>query len=117
MSEAIKPTPEMWVVYHDDVVVRVKAGSDTLYEVYLPEYDDEEFAKERAKAIENAQMIADAGNVFNDTGLTPRQLADRLKDVETAMRDAREMIEADHVDAAYQMLGEAISKLVEGSAP
>ncbi|WEM00064.1 MULTISPECIES: hypothetical protein [Delftia] len=58
-----------------------------------------------------------AQEVMAETGLTPRQLADRMKAVESAMRDAREMIEADHVDAAYQMLGEAIANLVKGAKP
>lgn len=64
-----------------------------------------------------SRLIAEAGTVHHETGLTPRQMADRMKAVESAMRDAREMIEADHVDAAYQMLGEAITDLVKGAKP
>ncbi|GEM_PF-4057446 len=64
-----------------------------------------------------SRLIAEAGTVHHETGLTPRQLVDRMKAVESAMRDAREMIEADHVDAAYQMLGEAITNLVRREKP
>ncbi len=35
----------------------------------------------------NARLIAEAGTVAHETGLTPRQLAERCKELEAALRD------------------------------
>jgi len=36
---------------------------------------------------DHARLIAEAGTVLHETGLTPRQLAERCKELETALRD------------------------------
>ncbi len=38
---------------------------------------------EQAQA--NAKLIAEAGTVFNETGYTPRQLVDRIDELEAAL--------------------------------
>ena len=118
MSEASKPTPGPWTVsglggpLEQSLKIRAPSWGMVAHvgvNPSMPHWD----LPQRA----NAALIAEAGTVHHETGLTPRQMADRMKAVESAMRDAREMIEADHVDAAYQMLGEAITDLVKGAKP
>ncbi|WP_336695672.1 hypothetical protein [Delftia acidovorans] len=121
MSEARKPTPGPWI--HGNWLKAVEGGIDEAgwCEVWMIEADGVKslpfVACKHQDMQANAALIAEAGTVHHETGLTPRQLVDRMKAVESAMRDAREMIEADHVDAAYQMLGEAITNLVKGATP
>lgn len=125
MSEASKPTPGPWFSDREGRIWR-RPPAD-LYENGGGVAGDRPIAvaekgwygkDEMGYPVEaNATLIAEAGTVHHETGLTPRQMADRMKAVESAMRDAREMIEADHVDAAYQMLGEAIANLVKGAKP
>ncbi|WP_333906118.1 hypothetical protein [Delftia acidovorans] len=112
MSEASKPTPGPWFEHREGfstVYVEARIGGGMVQEVAACGPTDAGQYQQAA----NARLIAEAGTVHHETGLTPRQLVDRMKAVESAMRDAREMIEADHVDAAYQMLGEAITNLVK----
>lgn len=40
----------------------------------------------------NARLIAEAGTVHHETGLTPCQLAERVKEMEVALHDAEEYI-------------------------
>lgn len=114
MSEAIKPTPGPWSKGYS-----VNGACCVWLDGHTEPYADmgENSTWIDCETVGNATLIAEAGNVFHETGLTPRQLVDRMKAVESAMRDAREMIEADHVDAAYQMLGEAITNLVKREKP
>ena len=116
MSEASKPTPGPWFEHREGfstVYVEARIGGGMVQEVAACGPTDAGQYQQAA----NARLIAEAGTVHHETGLTPRQLVDRMKAVESAMRDAREMIEADHVDAAYQMLGEAITNLVRREKP
>lgn len=41
----------------------------------------------------NAQLIAEAGTVAHETGLTPRQLAERCKELEAALSDLAVLFE------------------------
>lgn len=116
MSEASKPTPGPWFEHREGfstVYVEARIGGGMVQEVAACGPTDAGQYQQAA----NARLIAEAGTVHHETGLTPRQLVDRMKALESAMRDACEMIEADHVDAAYQMLGEAIANLVKGAKP
>lgn len=120
MSEAIKPAMGEWHAEGNCFYTLQHAGwrrGEERFENRLFGHVQPGRNSSLAEANPIASLFAEAGNVLHETGLTPRQLVDRMKAVESAMRDAREMIEADHVDAAYQMLGEAITNLVRREKP
>lgn len=82
MSEAIKPTPGPWVaksrdVYHGRkrVVFNANAASKE------PLNMKEEFLQAEA----NARLIAEAGTVFHNTGLSPVQLVEMVKELKEAL--------------------------------
>ena len=88
MSEAIKPTPGPWVAvgsggpWEQRISIRA-AHWGTVAAVgvdpSLPHWDGPQRA--------NARLIAEAGTVAHETGLTPRQLVERVKELEEALRD------------------------------
>ena len=57
-----------------DVDLYLYAGTCQIGKVYLGENDEA-----------NAALIAEAGTVANETGLTPRQLAERIVELEAAL--------------------------------
>lgn len=71
-----------WEVEGDGWITRRWHNSDRqqICRVYNadPKYGDTEFNA-------NARLIAEAGTVAHETGLTPRQLAERCKELETAL--------------------------------
>lgn len=85
MGEA-KPTPGVWKWDSDPVKgdplgrvrFRVVTIGKTITQCYYSSSD------ENAEA--DARLIADAGTVFHTTGLTPRQLVERVKELEEALR-------------------------------
>lgn len=85
MSEA-KPTPGEWKWDSDPIKgdplgrvrFRVVTMGKTITQCYYSSSD------ENAEA--DARLIADAGTVFNTTGLTPSQLVERVKELEGALR-------------------------------
>lgn len=42
----------------------------------------------KERAIANANLIAEAGTVHHETGLTPRQLVERVKELEVVLQEA-----------------------------
>lgn len=82
MSEAIKPTPGPWEIVQAEagIVVRTESPSKTRYEASryaaIGGFERED-PKQLAEAMANARLIAEAGTVFHETGLSPRQLAER----------------------------------------
>ena len=46
--------------------------------------------KRANKARADAELIAEAFNVYMETGLTPRQLADRIEHLESMIRHSQE---------------------------
>ena len=86
MSEAIKPTPGPWVAvgsggpWEQRISIRA-ANWGTVAAVgvdpSLPHWDGPQRA--------NARLIAEAGTVFHETQCTPRQLVERVKELEEAL--------------------------------
>lgn len=62
---------------------------------------------------ENARLIAEAGTVLHETGLTPRQLAEQRAALLEALRYARRFLNADDHDTAYV---DAAIALAQGDA-
>lgn len=82
MSEAIKPTPGPWAVARM-TPCRVDTASGSISISWSSNNDSG--ARER-EAEANARLIAEAGTVFHNTGLSPRQLVERVKELEGALR-------------------------------
>ncbi len=83
MSEAIKPTPGHWIL--DD------ADPDDAYR-YVVHGDGDTFGcicristNGNANPEDDARLIAEAGTVHYETGLTPRQLVERVKELEDTL--------------------------------
>ena len=84
MSEAIKPTPGPWIVspYADGFEVDGPGGICIAQAQQLKPIRKKEDHDQR-KA--NARLIAEAGTVRHETGLSPRQLVGRVKELEEAL--------------------------------
>lgn len=102
MSEAIKPTPGPWTVD--------KAPPNALYR-YVECGEGDSFGyvcristNGNANSQDDALLIADAGNTFAATGLTPRQLVERVKELEEVARSLVAYDEAEHEDHVLLML-------------
>ena len=74
MSEA-KPTPGPWHVANG---VQIRGEREQIAKVWMMRGGE-------GKA--NASLIAEAGTVRGETGLTPRQLVERVKELERALGD------------------------------
>jgi len=80
MSEA-KPTPGEWKVA-PLTPCRVNTQSGAISIGWASNHDD---GARELEAEANALLIADAGNTYNTTGLTPSQLVERVKELEEAL--------------------------------
>lgn len=91
MSEKLKPTPGPWL-FGDwsnnkpgevdeagwvDVWARLADGTRSLPVVSCKHQQE----------IENARLIAEAGTVFHECGLGPRELLEAVRDLQTAISD------------------------------
>lgn len=95
MSEAIKPTPGPWTVSGLggpwEQSLKIRAPSWGLVAQIgvnpgMPHWD----LPQRA----NAALIAEAGNVFHETGLTPRQLVEQRDALAEALLQTTDVYEA-----------------------
>ena len=85
MSDEMKPTPGVWKWDSDPIKgdplgrlrFRVVTTGKTITQCYYS--SDDEHAKD------DTRLIAEAGTVHHETGLTPRQLVERVKELEKAM--------------------------------
>ncbi len=87
MSESIKPTPGpcwVWIVEDDD---------DTSYMTVFERLDTQGRHEGvpicRLQSEHAAGLIAEAGTLFHETGLSPRQLAERNAELLEALRALR----------------------------
>lgn len=92
MSEAIKPTPGEWLYGH-------REGADGMWRTEVFSGDGEVIATLSwypkptnygwigTYREANARLIAEAGTVYYETGLTPRQLVERVGELEEALTE------------------------------
>ena len=126
MSEAIKPTPGPMRVQADDkwpfYIRTLDAAGDCVFQEDMPAYstaqrslaqcllglhisrDSDGAVRANAVALANAELRADAHNVLTTTGLTPRQLVERVKELEEVARALVAYDEAEHEDHVLLML-------------
>lgn len=101
MSEAIKPTPGPWTAKGRDVFIgrlRVVHAANAASSTPMNMRDEVE------QAHRNALFIAEAGTVFHETGLSPRQLAERNEELVEVVRELVAYDESDHEDSVGMML-------------
>lgn len=103
MSEA-KPTPGPWVIHPTALHPAVRSvgtgeiGPRRICTVGSMNGNPVDKA--------NARLIADAGTVFNTTGLTPSQLVERVKEMEEALTSAQQAINSMKVEAETAAQGD-----------
>ena len=86
----VKPTPGPWEAERIDgsncFDIKCECG------FFIATCHDGVRSESNAEA--NARLIAEAGTVFHNTGLTPRQLVERVKELEGAAKVALEWFDA-----------------------
>ena len=104
MSEAIKPTPGPWVMTEGKCIY-INARVDGKRRFILQRSTGEgcgiNVEAEQVRA--DCRLIAEAGTVHHETGLTPRQLVERVKALEAAAKLVLDWYEAenDHSKADF----------------
>lgn len=94
MSEAIKPTPGPWHVANG---VQIRGEREQIAKVWM---------MRRGEGKANALLIAEAGTVRGETGLTPRQLAALNGELVEALRAAQQCINSMKVEAETAAQGD-----------
>ena len=88
MSEAIKPTPGPWVMTEGKCIY-INARVDGKRRFILQRSTGEgcgiNVEAEQVRA--DCRLIAEAGTVHHETGLTPRQLVEQARKLEEALRN------------------------------
>ncbi|MGG4053519.1 hypothetical protein ABEW79_17910 [Delftia tsuruhatensis] len=100
MSEASKPTPGPWFEHREGfstVYVEARIGGGMVQEVAACGPTDAGQYQQAA----NARLIAEAGTVHHETGLTPRQLVEQRDALATALAG---------LDEAYCRAGAPLSR-------
>lgn len=123
MSEAIKPTPGPWSRGYS-----VNGACCVWFDGHTEPHADmgENSTWIDCETVGNATLIADAGNVFHETGLTPRQLVQQRDALAAALegcvQDLRDVTSHFHVHP-QSVLGKNLAKasaalaLVKGAKP
>ena len=100
MSEASKPTPGPWFEHREGfstVYVEARIGGGMVQEVAACGPTDAGQYQQAA----NARLIAEAGTVHHETGLTPRQLVEQRNALVAALAG---------LDEAYCRAGTSLSR-------
>lgn len=118
MSEAIKPTPGPW--YADQRGNIWRRHPSELYENGGGVAGDKPVAtahkgwfggaQEGYPVEDNARLIAEAGTVFHETQLSPRQLVEQRDELLAALRVAREYGAMTGAEWVYEQVDAAIAK-------
>lgn len=108
MSEA-KPTPGPWsVLEHSwcETSIRAPSTDHALCRLDINHATEESQEADEAQMAANARLIAEAGTVFHNTGLSPVQLVERVKELEDALIRAKEAINSMKVEAETAAQGD-----------
>ena len=88
MSEAIKPTPGPWVMTEGKCIY-INARVDGKRRFILQRSTGEGYGinVEAEQVRADCRLIAEAGTVHHETGLTPRKLVEQARKLEEALRN------------------------------
>jgi hypothetical protein len=110
----LKPTAGEWFVAGESAIEPDVMCGEKFIAQCLGHYDENE-------ALANARLIAEAGTVFHETGLSPRQLAERCAElveaIEMLMRWQVKNVDKWHnsaYDHAHRTLAKCQPKSQEG---
>lgn len=70
-----------------------------------------------AEQLANAALIAEAGTVYDETGFTPRQLADQRKDLLAAVEEALSVLANIKTDMQHKVSPKATIEAINRSIP
>lgn len=100
MSEAIKPTPGVWRFYTEPQPNGCPVvGANGVMICMLAHSVN--YADQAEEAVANARIVAEAGTVHHETGLTPRQLVEQRDALAEALAG---------LDEAYCRAGTPLSR-------
>lgn len=115
MSEAIKPTPGPWEASRNDEAVCGQWSIRVPGQHPVVSYEIAEITGYRIDGSDeiDARLMAEAGTVAHETGLTPRQLVEqrdalveRVKELEEALTSAQQAINSMKVEAETAAQGD-----------
>lgn len=91
MSEQVKPTSGPWVWNGADAVWNTDgSGSDDRPQIMVADLKTAVLSRYAAESQDerhaNGKLIAEAGTVYHETGLSPRQLAEQREELLEALR-------------------------------
>lgn len=128
MSEAIKPTPGPWVMTEGKCIY-INAQVDGKRRFILQRSTGEGYGinVEAEQVRADCRLIAEAGTVHHETGLTPRQLVERVKELEAVVKAALKTAQIEEqpfrnwhnqaVDALTKSLPNTVAETPSGQAP
>ncbi|MFG5780249.1 hypothetical protein ACFIQF_24635 [Comamonas sp. J-3] len=89
MSEKLKPTPGVWGVYEASCASAQWPGIDAdghAVVIFGARRDDGGVrGRNKREAKSNARLIAEAGTVHNESGLSPRELLEGYRELRQAL--------------------------------
>lgn len=107
MSDAIKPTPGPWVMTEGKCIY-INAQVDGKRRFILQRSTGEgcgiNVEAEQVRA--DCRLIAEAGTVFHNTGLSPVQLVEMVKELKEALTGAQQAINSMKVEAETAAQGD-----------
>lgn len=84
-SEKLKPTPGIWKAKDRDVYIGRKR---VCHHVNAAHPDPLNMQDDWIQAKENARLIAEAGTVFHEFGLSPRELLEAVRDIRSLLEQS-----------------------------
>ncbi len=120
MKNELGITKGEWVYFHNGNYFEVRSNNGLTPYISIFHFNKSEFngideVCEKEEAEANAKLIAEAGTVANETGKTPRQLADDNKVLLEALQNMRVMywqwIEQHPETQGYKWAKEALSAI------
>lgn len=103
MSEAMKPTPGEWQLWTSCSWRRIMTTDGTPIAVPAIARDGH---PDLNISEDDARLIVEAGTVFHETQLSPRQLVERVKELEEALTSAQQAINSMKVEAETAAQGD-----------
>lgn len=84
-----KPTPGPWSVFEHswcETSITAPGTSNSICLLDINHATEDSQAADEAQMAANARLIAEAGTVFHNTGLSPVQLAEMVKELRTVVK-------------------------------